>query len=311
MDKKLKTCLLIIVLITILSITSISCLAGGIFIGRFISEKETSGSDTVTTTETEIVEKPIYINQEGSQRYIDENSPEDVYQQLMEDSNDHFSFAFDVQDETKYEEDKNFILVNLENQYSRVSTIFDQEIDIKIEVKLTDDIDQFETDLNFDYEEDPSFAAFAQGGVLIEIYINPFVTVDKFELASTLSHELVHTYQVYINTYIFSDIPIWYYEGMAEAYAYPNEDVIVHEEIYMNISTVEDLSAKLDSPVAEEYVVGYNGAELFYNYLVEKYGDEKAISLADDVYPKTFDTYFLEVIGITPNQAFTDWLATL
>lgn len=311
MNKKLKTCLFIIVLITILFITAVSCLAGGVFIGMFISEEEANGSDTATTTETEIVEKIVYINQESSQRYIDENSPEDIYQQLLEDSNDHFTFVFDVLNETQYAEDKNFILVNLENQYSRVSTIFDQEIDTKIEVKFTDDIDQFETDLNFDYEEDPSFAAFAQGGVLIEIYINPYVTVEKFELASTLSHELVHTYQAYINTYIFSDIPIWYYEGMAEAYAYPNEDVIIHEEIYINISTVEDLSTKLDSPVAEEYVVGYDGAELFYNFLVEKYGDEKAISLAEDVYPKTFHTYFLEVIGITPNQAFTDWLATL
>jgi len=74
MDKKLKTCLITIVLITILSITSISCLAGGIFIGMVIKEEEINGSDAEATIETEIVEKLVYINQDSSQRYIDENN---------------------------------------------------------------------------------------------------------------------------------------------------------------------------------------------------------------------------------------------
>ena len=259
----------------------------------------------------QIVEKPIFIEQKESQRYIDENSPQDVYQTLLTESQKHFSFEFRIAAGINYEKDKNFILVNLENEYSRLSARFNTEIGKPIRIILIDDIQVYEKDLNFHYEGDQNFAAFSKGDDYIEIFFNIKYTIDKFYMSHTLSHELVHIFQYHQNNFIFSDTPIWYYEGMAENFAYPKEKPLIHPEIYQTIPDLENLKQKIGSSKSIEYAVGYDIAEQFYDYLIRKYGEANILKLMKDFYPKTFDSYFIQLTNRSPDEAYADWTKSL
>jgi hypothetical protein len=259
----------------------------------------------------QIVEKPVFIEQKEAQRYIDENSPLDVYQTLLTESQKNFTFELQVAAGVNYEKDKNFILVNLENEYSRLSARYNTEIEKPIRIILIDDIQAYEKDLNFHYEGDQNFAAFSKGDDYIEIFFNIKYTIDKFYMSHTLSHELVHIFQYHQNNFIFSDTPIWYYEGMAENLAYPTEKPLIHNEIYQTIPNLEILKQKISSSKSVDYAVGYDTAGQFYDYLIQKYGEANILKLMKDFYPKTFDSYFTQLTNYSPDEVYIDWTQSL
>jgi len=221
MNKKTKTCLFVLLLFFIVSTCSSISLIFGIYI-----EKNQSQENNKATVEIE--EQPVYYNQTSPIRYIDEDINPDTFNTLLNSSEIHFKFEYDTdQDEDKYTKYINFILVNLENQYSRLSVKFDTTISEKISVILTDDLDMFQEDLNLiiDNSGIVPYSAFALGNELIEIYINPLYTADKFDIAQTCSHELVHIFQYQINNSIALNDPNWasahwFIEGMAEGFMY-------------------------------------------------------------------------------------------
>ena len=194
---KTKTCLLIFFSFLILLSCSAISLFSGIYIGRSDEQDETS----VTTKDT-VTEQPVYYASTSSERYIDKDSDLETFNSLLSDSQLHFTFEFNVQDEQQFEEDRQFILANIENQYSRLSVKFNKTITNKITVKLVDDIEVFSNDLGTDTLDISGFSAFSLGGDLIEAYINPVYTEDKYAIAHTLSHELVHIFQYQINNEI-------------------------------------------------------------------------------------------------------------
>lgn len=307
MNKNLKNCLIgFSVLFILFACSGISMFFGFVLSGTY--DHPNSQKETVE----KIVEKPVYIEQETSQRYIDENSPVEVYDKLLQDSKNHFTFTYKVNEEKQFQTDKNFILVNLENQHSRLSIKFNRQVNHKIQVVLTDTIDQYEDDLEFSYDADyPTSAAFAQNNDLIEIFINPKASIDKFYLANTLSHELVHIYQYTTNEMIYWDAPDWYLEGMAEYFAYPKEEPLVHSDTYKKIRSLDMVNQLILSPSPEEYSVGYDTAHLFFGYLVENYGDSKIIQLENFSFPTMFDENFKQIIGIDSEVLFDQWIQSI
>lgn len=318
MNKTFKNCLLASFLIVIL----LSCSTTSIIIGISIGKTQGILPDSLTTTDgdtastTDITEKPIYYEQGTTQRYFDENTPSDVYQKLISDSANHFTFEFKVQDQNQFLEDKDFILANIENQYSRLTAKFDTEISLKITIRLVDDLDVFQDDLDTTLIGPgvTPYSAFALGDDLIEIYINPLMTTEKFDIAHTVSHELVHVFQYFVNNSMTTNNPdwasaIWFVEGMAEGFAYPNEEALIHDDIYQAIPDISALNSVIDSNDAEEYMIGYDAVELFFLYLSDTYGEDEMIQLAKC--QTSFNQCFTQTIGKAPDAAYGEWLGTL
>lgn len=316
MSKSLKNCLLASFLVIILiSCSGISAIAG-YSIGKYQQDETGQTTTEQGKTTTEITEKSVYYEQTTSQRYFDENSPADVYQKLISDSANHFTFEFAVQDQTQFLSDKDFILANLENQYSRLSVKLDTEISNKITVKLTDDLEAFQSDLNtlLVGEGITTYSAFALGTDLIEVYLSPVYIVEKFELAHALSHELVHVFHYQINdtvsaystTWAYAD---WFIEGMAEGFSYPNEEAIIHGDAYQIIPDTSALNDLITSNDSAEYMVGYDAVELFFLYLANAYGEDKMIQIAKC--KTNFDSCFATATGLSPDAAYATWLQTL
>ncbi len=306
MNKKLKTCLISLLFIFILFICSIS----SFFSGLLVQDYEDSDTTNETETETIISEKPVYYQQETSQRYFDEESPEDVYENLITDSQEHFLFEYSVNNTEYFQKDRNFILANMEHQYSRLSSIFDTEISTVITIRIEDDFLQFQEDLGITYDaEFVTHSGFALGNDLIELYINPLSSIDKFDLAQTCSHELVHIFQYELNDYSSYYLPNWFIEGMAEGLAFPQEKAIIHKKIIEKVPDIDTLDLFVSSPFYIEYSIGYDGCELFFLYLLETYGQSPLVELIKT--QNNFDTSFYQLIGLYPDDAYQNWLGTL
>jgi hypothetical protein len=306
---KTKTCLLIFFSFLILLSCSAISLFSGIYIGRSDQEDETS----IVTKDT-VTEQPVYYASTSSERYIDKDSDLETFNSLLSDSQLHFTFEFNVQDEQQFEEDRQFILVNLENQYSRLSVKFNKTITNKITIKLVDDIEVFSSDLGTDTLDISGFSAFSLGGDLVEAYINPVYTEDKYAIAHTLSHELVHIFQYQINNEISKYTVTWsgadwFIEGMAEGFSYPNEDSLIHSDVYKTIPDVSTLNSLVDSYDPDAYTIGYDVAELFFLYLTRTYGEDKMVNLVGC--KTSFNTCFNQQIGESPQDVFSQWLGTI
>jgi len=315
MNKTFKTCLIASFLCVMLA----SCSGAAFFIGISIGKSQIDDTERTTTQQegsTQIKETPVYYDQNASQRYLDENSPSDVYQKLIQGAQNHFSFEFQVEDQLQFANDKDFILANLENQYSRLSVKFNTEVSKKIRIKLVDDLEVFQEDLNTMLVGSgiTTYSAFALGSDLIEIYVNPFYTTEKFELAHTLSHELVHIFQYKVNDQISSYNASWAYanwfiEGMAESFAYPNEEAIIHGDAYQIIPDTSALNDLITSNDSSEYMIGYDAVKLFFLYLSDTYGENKMIEITKCT--TNFDQCFNQIIDTDPDVAYTKWIETL
>lgn len=305
MNKKLKSCIIFLCIWTTFLVCSGVFFVAGMSIGQ-LQEKE----ETVVETH-DYSEKTVYYSQLTTERYIDKETSGEIFSKLLVSSYSHFTIDFEGTEGKQFEDDGNFILVNLENQYSRLSTKFDISINEKITVRITEDLSKFQEDLNifFEVETIVPYSAFALGGDLIEVYINPLFTIDKFEVAHTLSHELVHIFQYQYNNDISLHHPKWLIEGMAESFSFPNEDVLIHPKIYEKIKNLSVLDSLVDSVEPENYTIGYDSAELFISYLVEKYGEENIIRLLEKTY--TFDSHFTTIIGQDSEKVYQEWLETL
>lgn len=310
MNKSAKSCFLASFLILIF----LSCAGAALFTGISIGKTQNRG-DT-TTQVGEITEKTIYYPQENAQRYFDENTPTDVYQKLIQDSTQHFVFEYKVADSSQFKKDKSFILANLENQYSRLAVKFNIEISQKITVRVVDDLEVFQEDLDTILIGSgvTTYSAFSLGTELIEVYISPPYAIEKFDLARTLSHELVHIFQLQINGQISAySVPwasaSWFLEGMAEGFAYPNEEALVHKEAYQIIPNTSALNDMINSRDSAEYMIGYDVVELFFLYLSETYGEDKMIQLLKC--QSNFDQCFAQTTGKSPDTAYSEWLETL
>jgi len=309
MNKKLKTCLLLLLIVA----TIISCSSISFFFGIISEMDDTDNIDTNDEQPSEITtitEKQVYYEQENTQRYFDEESPGDVYQKLINDASQHFEFEYSVNNVEDYEKDENFMLANIEHQYSRLSVLFNTELSNKVTIKLVDDFDQFKDDMGVDYDSDfVTHSGYALGNDFIEIYINPLLTIDKFSLAETCSHELVHSFQNELNYYIHSYVPTWYMEGMAEGLSFPQEDSIIHQDILEKVPNLDTLESFITSALYKEYSIGYDVCELFFLYLKDTYGDEFIINLIK--IDTNFDLNFKNQIGIYPDNAYLDWIEQL
>jgi hypothetical protein len=308
MSKKSKNCLVTFTILLIISVCSFSSFFGGVTIGIIVNDEKSTPSDQ------QIVEKKVYYEDESTQRYFDENSDAEIYEQLLSDAEDHFTFTYEVENKKQFKDDADFILANLEYNHSRLAVKFNINITEKIEILLVDDLDTFGDDLGVELEGPYSHHAFSLGTDLIEIYINPIFTIDKFDLANIMAHELVHIYQFNINEDIsYYDInwmdANWYIEGMAESLAVPNEDPIIHKDIYEKVEDVNDLNNLLDSVDPENYLIGYQASELFFTYLSDTYGEERLLSLLDN--STDFNKKFESEFGLAPDEAFLDWIETL
>jgi len=304
MKKGLKTCLIISLFI----LFSISCASFSALLGYILGTSQQS-EEKITEKET-IIEKQVYYEKEGAERYFDEDSNKKEFQKLLSDAEDHFTFTYEVQNQKDFEKDRDFILANLEHQYSRLSILFQTETSVKITVILTDDLEQFKEDLNLDTESGiVPYSAFAIGNDKIEIYINPLFTADKFDIAHTISHELVHIFQSQVNTYISLFHPDWFIEGMAESFAFPSEEVLIHGSIYKEVPDLDMLDSVIRSPQAENYLVGYDASHMFFLYLLDKYGEDKMIQLVQ--VESNFETNFTRIVGIAADDAYATWLKTL
>ncbi|MFC1780069.1 basic secretory protein-like protein [Patescibacteria group bacterium] len=307
MKNKSKTCIFIFFTILIVFACSATSLGSGIIIGRNDKEEETSSPATIT-------EKIVYYEQTTSQRYFDENSDLDTFNKLLTDAQSHFTFQFNVSDENIFDEDKDFLLANLENQYSRLSVKFNKNITEKITIKFVDDLDVFSEDLGTTFSEISGYSAFSLGGDFIEIYVNPLYTSDKFQIAHTVSHELVHIFQYQVNDSItmydarWASVN-WFIEGMAEGFSYPNEDSLIHSEVYKTIPDIESLNSLISSRIPQDYMIGYDAVELLFVYLSETYGEEKMIQLVKT--RANFDDNFNNAIGKSIDEVYNDWLEQL
>lgn len=308
MNKNLKNCFAFLTTLIIISICSLSSGISGLFFGFVVSEDQ----NKQRCENQEIVEKEVYITQETTERYIDQDSPGDVYNKLLQNSAQHFTFEFRVKNEKQFYDYRDFILVNLENQYSRLSAKFDIELSSKVKVVLVDDIDVYENNLEFDYDiEISEFAAYAKGDDFIEIYQNPRISYSKFEIARLISHELVHTFQFNAKKYASYDIPRWFLEGTAEALSYPNEEPIIVKDILNTASDLDSMSELLLDENPERFVVGYDTSHLFVNYLILQYGEETVIDLLKFSYPTKFDDHYVKIIGHEVEKDYDKWIETL
>ncbi len=255
----------------------------------------------------DIVEKTVYLPQDYS-FYIDKNAPGEIFQTLLSDSQNHFTFTFNVSNQHQFEDYRDFVLANLENQYSILSAKFNIEIPIKIEIILIDDRNTYEKSLNRSYEQDTlTFAAFARGNQKIMIYQNPNMSFSKYQITKLISHELVHCFQYTLNN---NPTPSWFLEGIAQAYSYPKEEPILLADAKSKIPNLETLDKKLSSKYREDYSIGYNSAELFTKYLIDKYGEEKITNLFLFDFFTKFENHFEETLGISPEEAYAEWLNT-
>jgi len=306
MNTKTKNCLLSLFVVFTLFLCSISSFFTGIIVG------DSQDTDILIDDETETVfnEVPVYYEQETSQRYFDENSPQDIYLDLINDSTQHFSLEYSVSNSAYFTKDKDFILANLEHQYSRLSVIFDTEISSIITVKLEDDFLQFQDHLGISYDSEfVTHSGYALGNDLIELYINPLSTVDKFYLAQTCSHELVHIFQYELNDYSAYYLPTWFVEGMAEGLSFPQEKPLIHKDITEKVTDITSLESFVSSPFYIEYTIGYDACKLFFLYLLDTYGEETLIELTEIQHD--FDEGFNNQLGLYPNDAYQNWLNTL
>jgi hypothetical protein len=311
----MKTLFKIIVVLILCFIILGSCSIISFIGGYSIKQIDDIGLDNLNnqladTDNTQIVESPVYYEKLTEERYIDEDSSNEIYQKLIQDSSKHFTFEINALGKDQFQDDQDFILANLENQYLRLSVKFNTQVATKIRVLLIDNSDMYETDLGIDYENTViPFAAFASGTDLIEIFINPTFTLDKFELARTLSHELVHIFQHQNNSLTYYYIPDWYIEGMAEEFSYPKEYPLIHKDIYREIPDIEELNSLISSPSQEDYMIAYDTAFLYTQYLNINYGEEKLIKLLKC--NSVFEQCFTNTLGVSINKSFQSWLNTL
>ncbi len=175
---------------------------------------------------------------------------------------------------------------------------------------MTDDIKSFEKEINRDLDDVYlPYAAYALGSKMITVYTNPSYSIDKFDMAHTLSHELVHIFHHQINPFAQLNTPYWFIEGLAESLAYPRENSYIHNDIEKFAPNLDSISKKLKSSDAEEYMTAYDVADLFVEHLIAKYGEEKIISLTN--LENSLENDFKKMTGVKVSKVYQKWLRKL
>jgi hypothetical protein len=303
--------------------TIISLGAGGYLWFRYsdnLRELIPVNTQTQIKIEKIIEEKPVYITQNSEARYVDQESASDVFNKLLTDSAKHFTFEYKVADPIQYKNYQDFVLVNLENQYARLSAKFDIEMKLRLKVILVDDFSTFKKDVEIEFTDEPTLmAVFYSKDQRIEIFVpKKQLSIDKFLLASVSSHEMVHAFQYtkYSNVFIKKDALIWLYEGMAEDWKYPKEDSLIRKDLTSGVKSLADLNSKLTSSLQDDISVGYAVSGEFFKYLEQTYSEAKLVKIFDNsltrnMWNKDFNDTFKNNTGILPEQAFQTWLAKI
>ena len=137
------------------------------------------------------------------------------------------------------------------------------------------------------------------------------------EFRHTLRHEMVHVFQLSVQSQQFemyprarrAGLPLWWSEGLAEMWSSPQDsrDVMVVRDLTLNarMPTIEQLNV-IYSPVV--YPVG---AEL-HHFLADRYGDWRVNQVYQSLwkYP-TFDEVLRKVYGRTARELTEEWQYSL
>jgi len=282
----------------IVSFTAVSCFISGLFVDRISQGNVTKNEST------------YYVAGDPS-LYLDPTIDSELFNDFLAKSQDHFYIEYETDKPEMFQEDVNFILANLENQYSLISQSFGVILNSKIKIVISDDFSDYEENLDADFENDEyDIAAYAYGSNYIEIYLNPNLSIDKLRLLKTISHELVHTFQFSIS-YGVSSLPEWFIEGTAESLSYPKNNPIVHSDIKNEIPNLSILNKKINSETTVDYVLGYDIACSFITYVINLKGEEEFQTLLNVGYFDNFDNEFEKIYGKNPDETYDQWLETL
>jgi len=190
----------------------------------------------------------------------------------------------------------------LEKSYSRITTIFNEQLEEKLIIEIHSDLKELHIALGFPNAPDWIRGGLGANKIVIASPLNP-PPGSKFDnVLNTAVHEFVHIIVNKIN----KDTPRWLNEGIACYEAKDNDENWIRKTVKNGLeNSMVPAFKDLDTGEDFETFFKLNGYQYSYTIvesIVEDFGYEKLYSLIKS------PNNFIDIFGITEKQFENNWI---
>ncbi|MBU3128641.1 peptidase MA family metallohydrolase [Clostridium tagluense] len=190
----------------------------------------------------------------------------------------------------------------LENNYNRITIIFNQQLQEKLNIEIHSDINQLHIALGFPNAPDWIRGGIGVDKIVIASPLNPPPGSQFDNVLNTAVHEFVHIIVNKIN----ADTPRWLNEGIACYEAKDNNENWIRKTV-MNGLVNNTVPTFKDLDTGEDFETFFKRNGYQYSYtivesIIEEFGYDKLYNLIES------PNNFLGILGITENQLQNKWM---
>jgi hypothetical protein len=190
----------------------------------------------------------------------------------------------------------------LENNYKRITTNFNQQLQEKLIIEIHSDLTQLHIALGFPNAPDWIRGGIGVGKIVIASPLNPPPGSEFDNVLNTAVHEFVHIIVNKIN----DETPRWLNEGIACYEAKDNNENWIRKTIKNGlVSNMIPTFKDLDTGEDFETFFKRNGYQYSYTIvesIIEEFGYDKLYRLIKS------PNNFVDVFGITENEMQSKWI---
>ncbi|WP_425804425.1 peptidase MA family metallohydrolase [Desulfitobacterium sp. Sab5] len=234
-----------------------------------------------------------YININGK-----EICKEKDYQLNFKKETQHFIIYYTETDTTCIDK----VADVLENNYKRITTNFNQQLQEKLTIEIHSDLNQLHIALGFPNAPDWIRGGIGVGKIAIASPLNPPPGSEFDNVLNTAVHEFVHIIVNEIN----EDTPRWLNEGIACYEAKDNNENWIRKTVKNGLVS-DMLPTFKDLDTGEEFETFFKRNGYQYSYtivesIIEEFGYDKLYKLIKS------PNNFVDVFGITENEMQSKWI---
>ncbi|MCB2299295.1 peptidase MA family metallohydrolase [Clostridium tagluense] len=190
----------------------------------------------------------------------------------------------------------------LENNYNRITIIFKQQLQEKLNIEIHSDINQLHIALGFPNAPDWIRGGIGVDKIVIASPLNPPPGSQFDNVLNTAVHEFVHIIVNKIN----ADTPRWLNEGIACYEAKDNNENWIRKTV-MNGLVNNRVPTFKDLDTGEDFETFFKRNGYQYSYtivesIIEEFGYDKLYDLIES------PSNFVGILGITENQLQNKWM---
>lgn len=190
----------------------------------------------------------------------------------------------------------------LENNYNRITTIYNQQLQDKLTIEIHSDINELHIALGFPNAPDWIRGGIGVDKIVIASPLNPPPGSQFDNVLNTAVHEFVHIIVNKIN----DETPRWLNEGIACYEAKDNNENWIRKTV-MNGLVNNTIPTFKDLDTGEDFETFFKRNGYQYSYtivesIIEEFGYDKLYNLIESPHN------FIGIFGITENQLQNKWV---